>query len=80
MATGPEHFEAAEDLLQRVETESLDDGSVAELIGRALVHATLAQAAAYALAHDRMMPDLVADGWRKAAGRTTTKLTRSGPN
>ena len=67
MTTGPEHYRISEALLRRVEVESLDDGSVLELLGRAQVHATLAQAAATALSHDRMMPTYDSEAWLKVA-------------
>jgi hypothetical protein len=46
--TGPEHYQAAEDLLSQ---PWLDDPHARSFIARAQVHATLALAAATALSH-----------------------------
>lgn len=72
--TGPEHYRAAEALLARVETESLDDGSVAELLGRALVHQGLASAAAVAMSHLRVMDQRHGDEWRLVATSSKDSL------
>ncbi len=59
MATGPEHFRRADELLAR-------DGPLAgELLAAAQVHATLALAAATALAG---IGRIEADAWRELAG------------
>ena len=63
--TGPDHYRLAEELLT-------DRGVLDEvLIGIAQVHATLALAAATALAGDSRNR-AEADAWRQAAGTTMT--------
>lgn len=61
--TGPEHYRIAEELLGNRGT--LDE----VLVGVAQAHATLALAAATAMASDFGNPSQ-ADAWRRAAGST----------
>jgi hypothetical protein len=63
--TGPDHYRLAEELL--TDRGVLDD----VLIGTAQVHATLALAAATAMASD-FRNRAEADAWRQAAGTTMT--------
>jgi hypothetical protein len=58
-ATGPDHYRRAEELLAR------DGPLTGEVLATALVHATLALAAATALAGGARIE---ADAWRAAAG------------
>jgi hypothetical protein len=62
--TGPDHYLLAEELL--ADREVLDD----VLVGVAQAHATLALAAATAMAGD-FGSRTEADAWRQAAGTTT---------
>lgn len=63
MATGPEHYQAAEKLLAQVKTLSSKNEAGRQLILlEALVHAGLAQAAANA----PMVSEKAAMGWNRA--------------
>lgn len=68
MATGPEHYQAAELLLDMASNDEL--GSDAEIyhVAKAQVHATLAHAAAKAMADGDWMPSQDSAAWREAAG------------
>jgi hypothetical protein len=63
MATGPQHYLYAEELLEQVKTISnRNDAALQTVLLEALVHATLAQAAATApVSGDRVVSD-----WTKA--------------
>jgi hypothetical protein len=68
--TGPEHYKRAEEMLHFIRTPAdprAPFGDRDALIAAATAHATLALAAATALAHDRMMPDRDGEQWRQAA-------------
>ena len=64
--TGPDHYRLAEELL--ADRGILDD----VLVGAAQAHATLALAAATAMAGDFGHNRAEADAWRQAAGTTTS--------
>jgi hypothetical protein len=70
--TGPEHYTAAERLADQAHHWTYGDGSDAEvgaaLAAEAQVHATLALAAATAMAVAGEMPPRDADAWYRAAG------------
>jgi hypothetical protein len=67
--TGPENYKEAGRLIGVAQDArgDGDDRSARYYIAEAQVHATLALAAATALAHDRMMPDRDGEQWRQAA-------------
>jgi hypothetical protein len=69
MATGPDHSRLAEELLAR------DGPPTGEMLATAQVHATLAPAAATALAD---VGRIEADAWRAVAGTRHADLPRSG--
>ena len=64
MATGPEHYQAAERCMSSVDDDS--DLSMA-LLAEAQVHATLALAAATALTHFGELPGADCEAWLDAA-------------
>ena len=70
--TGPEHYQAAEELLKQSSETPIDDEDQPRLVWTANVHATLAHAAATALflpldpASERLPLDEAA--WKAAAG------------
>lgn len=72
MATGPDHYRTAEDLLVQADELAAEYGGEAGqmLIAAAQVHATLALAAATALVDDKPRSDSFATyrDWQKAAG------------
>ena len=68
MATGPDHYRLAEDLLAR------DGPPTGEMLAIAQVHAVLALAAATALAD---VGRIEADAWREVAGTKHADLPRS---
>jgi hypothetical protein len=69
--TGPEHYIAAEELLEDA-GHAREEDDAARVLGRAQVHATLALAAATAVG----TRDIDNRAWVAAAG---TKLSRPGP-
>ena len=68
MATGPDHYRRAEELLAR------DGPLTGEMLATAQVHAMLALAAATALVGDGRIE---ADGWHEVAGVRLEDLPRS---
>lgn len=66
--TGPEHYTAAEDLIRRTEKNPEEVEWVAQTLGRAQVHATLALAAATAQAGLPRTSDAEWFSWIEAAG------------
>lgn len=71
--TGPEHYQEAERLLAQAHIPSRDRAqpgwlTADELVAEAAVHATLAQAAAFALAGNQFMANTYDfEAWREAA-------------
>ena len=73
LMTGPEHYIAAEELLEDV-GHAREEDDAARVLGIAQVHATLALAAATAVGRERR--DIDNRAWVVAAG---TGLSRPGP-
>lgn len=63
MSTGPDHYREAERLLAGLADVELNSPREPVIIAEAQVHATLALAAATALARWDQLPEADADGW-----------------
>jgi hypothetical protein len=74
MATGPEHYRRAEQLLERA-AETLDTTQQPYYVWAANTHAVLAHAAATALAESGSMPGADFDAWEQAAAVSPTPPT-----